>query len=84
MREHVAANSGCAKIKSWQYFQTWQIIVLIRFVSFSINDWKENVEGFNPPPSEKKHGALFASVNSPWMKKFFCHFVQILWTAATI
>ena len=29
--------------------------------------------------SEKKHRALFASVNSPWMRKFFfCRYLQML------
>ena len=50
MREHVAANSRGANVRSLQYFQTWQIIVLI-FSSFSINDRKENVES---PLSEKE------------------------------
>ena len=36
------------------------------------------------PLSEKKHRALFASVNSPWMRQFFCRFLQMLSTAATI
>ena len=34
--------------------------------------------------SEKKHRALFAFVNSRWMRRFFCRFVQMLSTAATI
>ena len=29
MGEHEALNSGCAKVRSLQYLQTWQIIVLI-------------------------------------------------------
>ena len=29
MREHEAVNSGCAKVRSLQYLQTWQMIVLI-------------------------------------------------------
>ena len=29
MREHVAVNRRCAKVRSLQYLQTWQIIVLI-------------------------------------------------------
>ena len=29
MREHEAINSGCAKVRSLQYLQTWQMIVLI-------------------------------------------------------
>ena len=50
MREHVAVNSRCTIVGSLQYFQTWQIILLIFFVSFSINDWKENVEILNNSP----------------------------------
>ena len=29
MREQEAVNSGRAKVRSLQYFQTWQLIVLI-------------------------------------------------------
>ena len=29
MREHEAVNSGCAKVRSLQYLQTWQMTVLI-------------------------------------------------------
>ena len=29
MREHEAVSSGCAKVTSLQYLQTWQMIVLI-------------------------------------------------------
>ena len=29
MREQEAVNSGCAKVRSLQYLQTWQMIVLI-------------------------------------------------------
>ena len=29
MREHEAVKSGCAKVRSLQYLQTWQMIVLI-------------------------------------------------------
>ena len=43
----MAVNRRYAKVRSLQYFQTWQIIVLIFFVSFSINDLKENVEILN-------------------------------------
>ena len=34
--------------------------------------------------SEKKHRPLFASANSLWMRQFFCRFLQMLSTAATI
>ena len=55
------------------------------FVSFSINDWKENVESWNNSPFwEDTHSLWFASVNSPWMRQFFCRFLQMLSTAATI
>ena len=40
MREHEAVNSGCAKVRSLQYLQTWQMIVS-SFVSFSINGLKK-------------------------------------------
>ena len=33
MREHEAVNSGSAKVRSLQYLQKWQMIVLIFFVS---------------------------------------------------
>ena len=29
MRKHEAVNSGCAKVRSLQYLQTWQMIGLI-------------------------------------------------------
>ena len=29
MREHEVVNSGCAKVRSLQYLETWQMIVLI-------------------------------------------------------
>ena len=54
MREHEAVNSGCAKVRSLQYLQTWQMIVLIffvsSFVSLSINGLKENAENLNYHP----------------------------------
>ena len=34
--------------------------------------------------SGKKRGVLFASVISPWIRKFFCRFLQMLSTAASI
>ena len=33
MREHEAVNSGCAKVRSLQYLQTWQMIVSGRYQS---------------------------------------------------
>ena len=42
MREHEAVNSGCAKVRSLQYLQTWKMNV-----NFSINGLKENAENFN-------------------------------------
>ena len=42
MREHEAVNSGCAKVRSLQYLQTWKMNV-----NFSINGLKENVENLN-------------------------------------
>ena len=54
IREHEAVNSGCAKVRSLQYLQTWQMIVLIfnvsSFVSFSINGLKENAGNLNYYP----------------------------------
>ena len=45
------------------------------FVSFSINDWKQNVESLNNSPFwEERQSSLFASVNSPWMRQCFCRF----------
>ena len=34
MREHEAVNSGWAKVRSLQYLQTWQMIVLIFLYGF--------------------------------------------------
>ena len=34
MREHEAVNSGCAKVRSLQHLQTWQMIVLIFLYRF--------------------------------------------------
>ena len=42
MREHEAVNSGCAKVRSLQYLQTWKMNV-----NFSINSLKENAENLN-------------------------------------
>ena len=42
MREHEAVNSGCAKVRSLQYLQTWKMNV-----NFSINGLKENTENLN-------------------------------------
>ena len=42
MREHEAVNSGCAKVRSLQYLQTWKMNV-----NFSINGLKENAENLN-------------------------------------
>ena len=50
MREHVAVNTRCAKVRSFRYLQTWHIIVSNLFISFSINDLKENVESLNYYP----------------------------------
>ena len=54
IREHEAVNSGYAKVRSLQYLQTWQMIVLIffvsSFVSFSITGLKENTENLNYYP----------------------------------
>ena len=42
MREHEAVNSGCAKVRSLQYLQTWKMNV-----NFSINGLKENAENLD-------------------------------------
>ena len=86
MREHVAVNRRCAKVGSLslQYLQTWHVIVFNLFVSFSINGLKENVESLNHYPFWEESRALFVSVNSPWMRTFFCRFLQTLSTAARI
>ena len=42
MREREAVNSGCAKVRSLQYLQTWKMNV-----NFSINGLKENAENLN-------------------------------------
>ena len=34
MREHEAVNSECTKVRSLQYLQTWQMIVLIFLYRF--------------------------------------------------
>ena len=54
------------------------------FVTFSINDWKNKRWKFKYLPFLRRNRALFASVNSPWMRQFFCRFLQMLSTAATI
>ena len=53
------------------------------FVSFSMNDWKENVESLNNSPFwEDTQSFQLASVNSLWMRQFLCRFLQMLSTAA--
>ena len=32
MREHEAVNSGCAKVGSLQYLQTWQLMIVLIFL----------------------------------------------------
>ena len=59
MRELEAVNSGCVKVRSLQYLQKSQMIVLIfflsSFVSFSINGLKENAENlYYYPIKEEK------------------------------
>ena len=72
MREHEAVNSGCAKVRSLQYLQTWQMIVLIffvsSFVSLSINGLKENTETLNYYPilRRKVELYLFLSTHREW------------------
>ena len=42
MGEHITVDSSYAKVRSLQYFQTWQISVSF-LLSFSNTYWKENV-----------------------------------------
>ena len=85
MREHVTVNRRWTTVGSLQYFQTWQIIVLIFFVSFSINDWKENVESLNNSPFwEETQSFIFFCQLTVNETVFFCRFLQMLSTAATI
>ena len=75
MREHEAVNSGCAKVRSLQYLQTWQMIILIflsRFLYLQHQWFKRKRRKFKLlPNSEKKSRALFVFVNSLWMRKFY-------------
>ena len=56
-------NSGCPKVRSLQYLQTRQMIVLIflyrGFVSFSINGLKENAENLNHYPILRRKVELY-------------------------
>ena len=54
LREHVAVNSRCAKVRSLQYFKTLPIIVLFFLVGLRINNWKENFEILNNYPFWEK------------------------------
>ena len=47
MREHVAVNSRGKTVGSLQYFQNMANHIFNFFVSFSISDWKENVQILN-------------------------------------
>ena len=88
-REYEAVNCGCAKVRSLQYLQTWQMIVLIffvsSFVSFSINGLKENAENlyYYAIPRRKVELYLFLLTHREW-ESFLCRFLQMLSTAATI
>ena len=84
MREHVAVNSRCTTVGSLQYFQTWQIIVLIFFVSFSIIDWKENVESLNSSPFWEETLSFICFCQLTMNETVFGRFLQMLSTAATI
>ena len=67
-RVHVAVNRWCGKVRSLQYFQTWQIIVSI-FFKLSLNDWKENVKIVKKSPlPEKKQRAL--CTHHEWVRSF--------------
>ena len=87
--EHEVVNSGCAKVRSLQYLQTWQMIVLIffvsSFVSLSINGLKENTETLNYYPilRRKVELYLFLLTHREW-ESFLCRFLQMLSTAAMI
>ena len=72
MREHEVVNSGCAKVRSLQYLQTWQMIVLIllnciEFCKLYHQRFKRKPENLNYYPilRRKVSRALFVSVNSP-------------------
>ena len=81
MREHEAVNSGCAKVRSLQYLQTWQMIILIflsRFLYLQHQRFKRKRRKFKLlPNSEKKSRALFEKV-------LFVASSKMLSTAATI
>ena len=63
MRELEAVTSKCAKVRSLQYLQTCQMIVLIfflsSFVSFSINGSKENAKNLNYYPILRRKVELY-------------------------
>ena len=84
MREHAVVNSRCTTVGSLQYFQTWLIIVLI-FVSFSINDWKENVKSLNNSPFwEETQSFIFFCHLTANETAFLSLLVNAVITAATI
>ena len=73
MQEHEAVNSGCAKVRSLNIFKHskwrfWSFCTeFCKHQRFKRKRWKFKLL----PNSEKKSRALFVSVNSPWMRKFF-------------
>ena len=73
-----------AKVRSLQYLQTWQRIVLI-FLCFSINGLKEKAYNLNYYPilRRKVELCLFLSTHREW-ESFLCRFLQMLSTAVTI
>ena len=54
MREHETVNSGCVKVRSLQYLQTWKMIVLIFCVYLS-----ENAENLNYYPILRRKVELY-------------------------
>ena len=63
MREYQAVNSGCAKVRSFQYLQkmandSFNLFVSI-FVSFSINSLKEKAENLNYDPILRRRVELY-------------------------
>ena len=82
MREHVVVNSRCARVRSLQYFQTWQIIVLIFLWALASMVWRKR-RNFKLlfVLRRKVELYLLPSTHCEW-ESFFCRFLQMLSTAA--
>ena len=84
MREHVAVNSRCAKVRSLQQLQTWQITVLT-FCKLYYQWFKRKGRTFKFLFLLRRNAELYflPSTQRDW-ESSFCRFLQMLSTAPMI